>query len=193
RVLRLVAGERLEELARPGLGDGADIVHDFLTRHADAVVRYREGPRLLVVGDADLEVGVRAVQGVSGKRLEAQLVGSVGGVRNELPQEDLLVAVQGVDHEVEELLDLRLEAQGFLGRRRTHRLPPARHCADMGLDSRRFKPRRTAAGTSPFEYNPVPEFLEPAGANVYAAISFHSGCRRQESGRARARRALARS
>src|SRR5260370_761701 len=94
RVLRLIAGERLEELARPGLGDGADVVDDFLARHADAVVRYREGPRLLVVGDADLQVGVRAVQGVAGKRLEAQLVGRVGGVRNELPQEDLLVAIQ---------------------------------------------------------------------------------------------------
>src|SRR6266853_1928401 len=105
-VLRLVSRERLEELARPGLGDGADVVDHFLARHADAVVRYREGARLLVVGNADLEVGIRAVRGVAGKRLEAQLVGRVRGVRDQLPQEDLLVAVQGVDHQAEQLLDL---------------------------------------------------------------------------------------
>ena len=51
-----------------------------------------------------------------GERLEAQLVGGVGGVRDQLAQEDLLVAVQGVDHEVQQLLHLGLEAEGFLYR-----------------------------------------------------------------------------
>src|SRR2546425_1442535 len=164
RVLRLVAGERLEELARPGLGDGSDVVDDLLTRHADAVVRHREGPSLLVEGNADLEVGVGAVQGVPGKGLEAQLVGRVGGVRYQLPQEDLLVAVQGVDHEVEQLLDFGLEAQGLFGRGRRHCLSPARNSPDMGLDSRLFKTRRTAAGTSIFlNIAHFPNSLSPQG------------------------------
>jgi len=39
----------------------------------------------------------------------------------------------------------------------------------MGLDCEPFKARRAAAGPSIFlEYSAVPEFLEPAGANVYA-------------------------
>src|SRR5438105_412086 len=38
RVLRLVAGQRIEELTRTGPGDRADVGYDFVARHADAVV-----------------------------------------------------------------------------------------------------------------------------------------------------------
>ena len=74
----------------------------------------------LVEGNADLQVGIAAVQRVVGKRLEAQLVRGIRGVRYELPQKYLLVPVEGVDHEVKQLLHLRLEPQGFLGRCRWH-------------------------------------------------------------------------
>ena len=62
-----------------------------------------------------LRLGVVLEQRRVGQRLEAQLVAGVGGVRDQLAQEDLLVAVQGVDHQVQQLLDLGLEAEGFLG------------------------------------------------------------------------------
>src|SRR5262245_63686064 len=39
RILRLVAGERGEELARARFRDRADVRHDLVARHADAVVR----------------------------------------------------------------------------------------------------------------------------------------------------------
>ena len=52
-------------------------------------------------------------QGLVGQRLEAQLVAGVGGVGDQLAQEDLLVAVQGVHHQVQELFDLGLEAERF--------------------------------------------------------------------------------
>src|SRR5882762_2543542 len=43
----------------------------------------------------------------------------------------------------------------------------------MGLDSRPFKSRRAAPGTS-IEYSAVPEFLEPGGTNVYALGCIHA-------------------
>ena len=43
------------------------------------------------------------------ERLEAQLVAGVGGVRDHLAEEDLLVRVQRVGDEVQDLLDLGLE------------------------------------------------------------------------------------
>ena len=64
--------------------------------------------------DADLQLRIGFVERVVGERLEAQLVGGVGGVGDQLAQEDLLVAVQGVDHQLEQLLHLGLEAEGFL-------------------------------------------------------------------------------
>ena len=54
-VLGRVGGQALEELARPRLGDGADVLDDFLARHADAVVGDGDRAGGLVVADADLE------------------------------------------------------------------------------------------------------------------------------------------
>ena len=72
-------------------------------------------PGARVVADADLQLRVVLEQRAVGDRFEAQLVAGVRRVRDQLAQEDLLVAVQGVDHQVEELLDLGLEAEGFFG------------------------------------------------------------------------------
>ena len=115
RVLGAVGGELLEELARARLGDGADVLDHLLPRHADAVVGHGDRARRRVVGDADLRVGIVLEKRTVGERLEAQLVHGVRGVRDQLAQEDLLVAVQGVDHQVEELRHLGLEAERFPG------------------------------------------------------------------------------
>jgi hypothetical protein len=114
-VLLLVAGQLAEEFAGAGLGDGADVLDHFLPAHADAVVGDRERARLAVEGDADLEVGVVLEQRGVAQSLEAQLVGGVGGVGNQFAQENVLVGIQGMDHQLEELLDFGLEAEGFFG------------------------------------------------------------------------------
>ena len=116
RVLLLVARELGEELARAGLRDRAEVRDDLLAAHADAVVGHRQGLGILVEGDADPEVGIALEQPRVVQRLETQLVAGVGGVGHQLAQEDLPVGVQGVDHQVQELLDLGLEAEGFAGR-----------------------------------------------------------------------------
>ena len=67
--------------------------------------------------DADREVGVALVELGMRERLEAQLVGGVRGVGDELAQEDLRVAVQRVDHEVQQLLHLGLESERLATRR----------------------------------------------------------------------------
>ena len=53
------------------------------------------------------------VEALVGERLEAELLGGIGGVGDQLPQEDLLVRVQRADHQVQDLADLCLELQGF--------------------------------------------------------------------------------
>jgi hypothetical protein len=71
------------------------------------------GLRVLVERDRDLQFMVVAVQGVVVDRLEAQLVGGVGSVRDQFAQEDLLVRIQGVDHQLQQLFYFCLEAKGF--------------------------------------------------------------------------------
>ena len=61
-------------------------------------------PFVLVGDDADLERrSSPAISDGLGERAEAQLVERVGGVRDELAEEDLLVAVERVDDQVEDL------------------------------------------------------------------------------------------
>jgi hypothetical protein len=121
RVLLLVAGEVLHEVGGAGLGDGAQVGDDVVAAHADAVVFEGDGG-VLVEAHADFQVGVAFEQLRLGQGFEAQLVGGVGGVGDQLAQEDFLVGIQRVDHEVQQLLHLGLEAQGFLLSFHTHGL-----------------------------------------------------------------------
>ena len=90
--------------------------------HADTVVLEGHGTCLLVEAQANLQVGVAFQQLWLGQRLEAQLVGGVGGVGDQFTQEDLLVRIQGMDHEVQQLLYLGLEAKRFFLSLHTHGL-----------------------------------------------------------------------
>jgi hypothetical protein len=127
RVPALVAGEGLEELAGAGLGDGADVLHHFRPAHADAVVADGDRARGGIVGHPDLQRAVVLLQLGAREDLETQPVDGVGGVRDQLTQEDLLVAVQRVDHQVQDLDDLGLEAMRFLLRLRAHQTAPPVH------------------------------------------------------------------
>ena len=126
RILLLIAGEILQEVGGTGLGDGAQVRDGVLTAQADAVVFDGEGLGLLVKADANLQLGAAFEQLRLGQRLEAQLVGGVGGVGDQLAQEDFLVGIQGMDHQVQQLLHLGLEAQGFFLSFHTHRLQLSR-------------------------------------------------------------------
>ena len=120
RILGAVGSELLEEFARTRLGDGADLLDHLLARHADAVVGHSDGARRRIMRDADPRLVIVFEERGVGERLEAQFVGGIRRVRHQLAQEDLLVAVQGVNHQVEELRHLGLEAERFLSVRVGH-------------------------------------------------------------------------
>ena len=113
RVLRLVAREPGQELARAGFRDRAQVVDDLLAGHADAIVGDGDGARGRVEADVDAKVGIALEQRAVGERLEAQLVAGVGRIRDQLAQEDFLVAVERMHHQVQQLLHLGLETQGL--------------------------------------------------------------------------------
>ena len=158
RVFLLIPGEPLEELAGAGLGDRAQVGDRLLARHADAVVA--DGERALgrVVVHPDLEVRLARHQVGLREREETQLVVGVRGVRDELAQEDLAVAVERVDHELQELTHLGLEAVlfggGGSGRRVGHtKTPIGVHEAGFqgggGARPQRFKGVRRARAKLP--------------------------------------------
>src|SRR5699024_11432521 len=57
RVGLLLAAHGFQEATRAGAGDGADVGHDVIAAHADAIVADGDGARLGVVADVDAEIG----------------------------------------------------------------------------------------------------------------------------------------
>ena len=105
----VILGQAGLELAGAAAGDGAQVGLQILPGHADAVVGHGEGALLLVGDDGDLQVGPADPHGVVGEGLVGQLVLGIAGVGDELPQEDLLVGIDGVDHQVQQPLGFGLE------------------------------------------------------------------------------------
>ena len=95
-----------EESARTGMCDGAEVFDELLLRHADAVVGDRQRAGGFVGGDADLAL---AGEFGTGQRQETPFVQRVGGVRDQLAQEDFPVRVDRVDHHVEQFFDFGFE------------------------------------------------------------------------------------
>ena len=91
----------------------AERLDQFVAAHADAVVADGHGARVGVVADVDMQVGITRQQLGMLDGLEAQLVAGVGGVGDQLAQEDFLVRVQRVGHQVQDLGDFGLEGAGF--------------------------------------------------------------------------------
>ncbi len=109
RVLLGVAGELREEVFGSGAGDGAKVRDQVLLVHADAGVG--DGK------DFILFVEFKVDAGIEGKRLVlvldegemAELVERIGGVGDQLAEEDLRVRVERVDDELQELTDFGLK------------------------------------------------------------------------------------
>src|SRR5690606_21482175 len=120
RVLLLVARELRQELRRAGLRDRAEVLDRLVASHADAVVRNRDSVLFLVRIDRDRELAAALQQLGLRQRFETELVASIRGVRNELSKKDFLVAVKRMDHQLEQLLDLRLESHGLGDARLAH-------------------------------------------------------------------------
>ena len=106
--LALALAHGAEELAGARARDGADVADDLIARHPDAVVVDRQRAGAGVGHEPDLELG-RGREVGTAQRLEAQLVERVRGIGDELAKEDVLVRVEGVDHEVQQLPDFGLE------------------------------------------------------------------------------------
>src|SRR2546430_14160080 len=110
RGLLLTPRQRAEEFRRTRALDGAEVGDGLLARHADAVVGDGERAGAWVGIDADGELAIFRKQRAVCDRCEAQPIAGVGGIGEQLAQEDLPVAVEGMDHELQQLAHLGLEA-----------------------------------------------------------------------------------
>ena len=92
----------LLELEGTAAGDDAQVLVQLFLGHADAVIGDGNGAGLLVHLQADGEILPGKAGGAVLQRAVIQLVNGVAGVGDQLPEKDLLVGVNGVDHQVQQ-------------------------------------------------------------------------------------------
>src|SRR5690606_12639632 len=125
RVLLLIAREPREKLSRARFCDGAEVLYGFGAVHAYAVIGDGDRAGLRVEVDGDGQLAVAGEQLRPGERFETQFVAGVGSVGDELAKKDFLMAVQRMDHQLEQLFDLRLKPHGLRRNRLAHRPAPS--------------------------------------------------------------------
>ena len=99
----------LDEVLGAATGDGAEAVDQVFLVHADTVVFDNDALAFLVHRNVDAELRALRKQVGVREREETALVECVRRVRNELAEEDFLVAIKGVDHQVQHVANFCLE------------------------------------------------------------------------------------
>ena len=97
------------EFERARMGDGAQVLLELVFGHADARIAHGNGARIFVEGYVNGQLVFRELHVGIGEALEIELIHSVGRVGDKLAQEDFLIRVNRIDHEVEQLFALCLE------------------------------------------------------------------------------------
>ena len=99
----------LLELEGAALGDRAEILLHLLLAHADAVVRDGQQAELLIHAEVNREILAVQADVLIGQGEIGQLVDRVAGVGDELAQENLLVGVNRIDHQIQQPLGFGFE------------------------------------------------------------------------------------
>ena len=97
------------KLLGAGMGDGAQVALELLGGHADTVIRNSDAAGVLIKGDTDGQVALVEFDTRILKALKVELVDGIARVGDKLAQEDFLIGVDGVDHEVEQFFALGLK------------------------------------------------------------------------------------
>ena len=77
--------------------------------HADAVILHGQDAVFLIAGDEDAEIALVHAHGGVGQALIIQLIDGVRSVGDQLPQENLFIGVDGVDHHIHQLFAFSLK------------------------------------------------------------------------------------
>ena len=97
----------LQEILGTGEGHLVDVALHLIGVHADAVVR--DGERLGLAVDADVDQSFGALAAVAGHRRHPALADGIHAVAHQLPQEHLVAAVDGLLDDREDVLGVDLD------------------------------------------------------------------------------------
>ncbi len=91
--LGLITCQRIKKFTRPRFSNSPDMIDHFLPGHTDAIIGNRESARLFVIRNSNLEIRIRFVECCIRQSFKSKFIGSIGGIRNQFPQEYFLITV----------------------------------------------------------------------------------------------------
>ena len=97
-------------MRRAGARDGAEVLDQLLAAHADPIVGDCEGAPLGIGLEHDPEGSVLAEERGLGQCEVAETVAGIRGVRDQLSEEDLFLAIERMGDDIEEAAHLRLKS-----------------------------------------------------------------------------------
>ena len=107
--------DALHEGAGAGPGNRAERFDEIVAVHADAVVFQSQCVVVGVERQGDARTRIVGQKFRCSDRFVAQLFAGIGGVGYQLPQEDILVGIDGMHHEVQQARDIGLKNMVFDG------------------------------------------------------------------------------
>jgi hypothetical protein len=108
------SGKGFHESLSTGFGDGTEIVDQITLGHTNTSIFDSKGVVGFVWNQTDFKVGFGVHDGGISQRLIPDLIKGIGGIGDQLSQEDFLVGVKGVDDKGQQLVDVSREGEGFL-------------------------------------------------------------------------------
>ena len=91
------------------MGNGTQVFHQFCGGHTDPRIRYGQGMFFIIHIYIDFQRDFFAGLFPVGKAFIAVFFQGIGGIRNQLPQENLTIRIKRVYHNVEKLFNFRLK------------------------------------------------------------------------------------
>ena len=99
----------LPELQGTAVSDVSEVLLHLVSGHSDTVVGDGDGACVTVDDDGDLQVALVDSQRGIAEGFVVELVDGIRCIGDQLPQEDFLVGIDGVDHHVEDAFGFRFE------------------------------------------------------------------------------------
>ena len=107
-VIALMVGILFLELLRSGMCNRAEVFIELVFCHTNTVVTDGDGSGVFIKRKVDCQ-SVRYIDIFFDKALKGEFVKRVRSIGNELAQEDLSIGIDGVDHEIKQLLAFGLK------------------------------------------------------------------------------------
>jgi len=107
------SGHSLHKGLGTGLGDCTEVVNELVLGHTDTRILDGQGGVGAVRNDLDEEIRLRLDLLRVGDGLVTDLIEGIGGVGDQLTEEDFLVGVESVNDERHQLLDISVKGESF--------------------------------------------------------------------------------